>query len=89
MGSSREIRFWEDQSIGDRPLREAYRNLYSLAMDPMDRVSNVFDEESSIWRPRMLRNLNDCEFGELGNLLALLDGIKPNPSVGDSWVWIL
>lgn len=53
-------------------------------MHPTSRISDICDE-SSIWRPRLRRNLNDWEIGELGNLLALLEGSKPNPLMGDSW----
>lgn len=69
LGSRREITFWEDRWINDRPPLEVFRNLYSLAMHPMGRISDVFYEE----------------IGEFENLLALLEGFKPNPLLGDSW----
>lgn len=89
LGSKREIRFWEDRWIGNRPLRDVFRNLYSLATDSMGRVSDVFDEENNIWRPSLHWNLNDWKIGEFGQLLALLEDIKANPSMGDSWEWVL
>lgn len=66
-----------------------FRNLYSLAMDPMGRVFEAFDEESNILRPWLRRNLNDWEIDDFGSLLALLEGIKPNPSMGNSWEWVI
>lgn len=62
---------------------------FTLAMDPMGRVSEAFDDESNIWRPRLCRNLNDWESEEFGNLLALLEGFKPNISKRDCWEWVI
>lgn len=41
----------------------------------------------SIWTPRFRRNLNDWEFGELIELLRILDGRKLDLSLKDSWEW--
>lgn len=32
--SGREIRFWEDRWVGEQPLKESFRNLFSIAFDP-------------------------------------------------------
>lgn len=45
MESERDIRIWDDLWIGDSPLQDMFRNLHSLAMDPMGRVIDAFDEE--------------------------------------------
>lgn len=79
----KEIRFWDDCWIGDQPLREVFRNLH--AIDPKGWVSDVFDEEINIWRLQLRRHLNDWEVGDLGNLLALIEGSKPSPLRRDSW----
>lgn len=69
LGSAREIRFWEDRWNGDSPLRDMFRNLYSLATDPMGRVFKAFDE-SNIWKPWLCHNLNDWEIDDFGRVVG-------------------
>lgn len=33
--SSKEIRFWEDRWVGEQPLKDSFRNLFSIAFDPL------------------------------------------------------
>lgn len=82
MGSGREIRLWENKWIIDSSLREGFGNLYSLALDPLVRVSDVYDKESNIWKPLLHCNLNDWEIDDFGRLLERLEGIKSNPLMG-------
>lgn len=46
-------------------------------------MANLYDVLGNIWMPRLFRNLNDWEVGELCRLLSLLDGLKPDPT---SWM---
>lgn len=45
LGSRNEIRFWEDRWLGEVPIKEAFRNLYSLALDPKVMVVDLYDEQ--------------------------------------------
>lgn len=48
VGSGREIRFWEDKWVSERPLKESFRILYSTAFDPLDMVVDSFDVVGNI-----------------------------------------
>lgn len=71
------------------PLKESFRRLYSLALDPLDRVVDLFDELGEIWGPRIQINLNDWELDEMGDLFRLLEVIKLDPSLTDGWDWVI
>lgn len=66
-----------------------YRNLHALARDPKCWVSEAFDEENNIWRLLLRWNLYDWEMEDFGQLLALIDGAKPDPLRRDSWEWVI
>lgn len=38
---------------------------------------------------RHQRYLNNWEMGALYRFLGLLNGMKPNPTLGDGWEWII
>lgn len=86
LGSGREIRFWENRWIREVPLKVAFSNLFSLAVNPRGLVLDFFDERLNIWCPGLRRNLNDWEVEELGRLLQLIDRYKPNLARRDKWV---
>lgn len=69
--------------------KDVFRVLYGLALDPNGLVMNSFDFERNIWIPRLHQNLNDWEIDELGRLLSVVDSIRPNPRMVDTWVWAL
>lgn len=54
-----DIKLWEDRRVGEVPLRESFRILYSLAVDPMVSVAELFDTVFNSWMSRLCRNLND------------------------------
>lgn len=83
------IRFDEDKWIGEVPLKVAFCNLFSLAVNPRGMVLDSFDERLNTWCPGLHRNLNDWEVEELGRLLQTIDGYKPNSVKEDKWVWTL
>lgn len=89
LGSGREIRFWEDRWLGENPLNESFKFLHSLALDPFDRVVDLFDMVGNIWVPRLHKNLNDWELGGVVGLLTLLDGIRLDPTLHDGWEWVI
>lgn len=66
-----------------------FKNIYSLAVEPKGRVIDSYDGDGNSWNLDLRRNLNDWEFDELGRLLVLLNGIRPSPSLCDSWEWSL
>lgn len=89
LGSGKEIRFWEDRWVRDGLLKESFRILYGLSIDPLDKVVDWFDFLGNIWVPRLRKNLNDWEMGELLGLFNLLENNKPDPSMDDGWEWVI
>lgn len=75
--------------MGEVPLKEAFRSLYGLALEPDGLVEGSYDFEGNIWIRKLRRNLNDWEVDEMARLLCLLDKIRPNPGRLDVWVWDL
>lgn len=45
--------------MGEHLLKESFRNLFSIALDPSAFLVDVYDITGSIWIPRFRRNLND------------------------------
>ena len=41
MQSGEQVRFWKDIWLGDKPLREAYPNLFKIVRKKDDTVANV------------------------------------------------
>lgn len=70
-------------------LKELFTCLYSLALDPLDRVFDSFDVLGNIWAPRLWRNLNDWKLDGVLGLLRLLEGIRLDPSLSDGWEWTI
>lgn len=87
MGSGREIRFWEDLWVGNAPLKDSFRILFGLTLNPFSLVKDSFDFERNIWIPQLHTNLDEWEMDELDRLLCLLESIKLNPNLVDNWVW--
>lgn len=48
LGDGENICFWQDVWLGDCPLWLAFLNIYSLAYDPLARVSNCFNASSRV-----------------------------------------
>lgn len=82
----KKIHFLEDRWVGEVPLKDSFRSLFSLAIDPKEFVVNTFDDGGNVWMLRLHRDLNEWELDEWYNLLSLLDGLKLDPNVVDSLV---
>lgn len=66
-------------------LRESFRTLYFLVVDPRVSVTNYFDVLGNIWMLSIHRNLNDWELGELCRLLGAPSEMRLDPSSRDGW----
>lgn len=53
-------------------------NVYRLALDQHSLVGKCYDQNRRIWDPRLRRDPNDWEVGELLHLLEILDNLNPN-----------
>lgn len=88
-GLSRNTSFGEDRWMEKVPLKESFTTLFSLVVDSRVLVAESYDVLGNLWVPRLHRNLNDWEMGELCSLLSLLDGLKLNPSLRVDWEWFI
>lgn len=84
---------WENISflnyvwVGTSPLMVTCPNIYRLALDQHTSVAKCYDENRKIWVPRLRRDPNDWEVGELLNLLEILCNLNPNNERSDRWIW--
>lgn len=49
--------------MGDGLLKESFRTIYGLIIDPLDKVVDCFDFLGNIWAPRLHKNFNDWRWG--------------------------
>ena len=67
VGNGKRFKFWKDLWCEDQMLKEAFPNLFLLAIDKDGWVSDAWEEggELGCWSPRFSRRLNDWEMGEV------------------------
>lgn len=68
--NGRKVKFWKDLWCKDQTLKEAFLNLYRLAVDKDELVSNAWEGsgESGCWNPHFSRHFNDWELEEVEGL---------------------
>ena len=68
--NGRKVKFWKDLWCKDQTLKEAFPNLYRLAVDKDELVSNAWEGsgESGCWNPHFSRHFNDWKLEELEGL---------------------
>ena len=69
--------------MGESPLKDAFKVLFGMALDPDGIVGVSFNFKRNIWIPRLHRNLNDWKMDEMDRLLSMVDSIRPNPWLFD------
>nr|CAN62954.1 hypothetical protein VITISV_018196 [Vitis vinifera] len=71
VGNGRKVKFWKDSWCKDQTLKEAFPNLYRLAVNKDEWVSNAWEGsgESGCWNPHFSRHFNDWELEEVESLL--------------------
>lgn len=89
LGSGENINFWKDVWVGDDPLMVSFPNIFRLALDQQTSVAKCYDGIRGSWTPRLRRESNDWEFGELLKLLESLGNVNPNNERSDKWTWKL
>ena len=67
VGSGKRVKFWKDFWCEDQTLKEAFLNLFLLAINKDGRVSEVWEEGGDFgsWSPCFSRHLIDWEIGEV------------------------
>ena len=65
--NGRKVKFWKDLWCKDQTLKEAFPNLYQLAVDKDELVSNAWEgsREPGCWNPHFSRHFNDWKLEEL------------------------
>lgn len=86
LGSGKNIKLWKDIWIRGNPLMVTFPNIFRLALDHQSSVASCHDEIYGIWMPRLRREPNDWEAGELLNLLEILGNVNPNNERSDRWI---
>lgn len=85
LGGGENISFWNDLWVGVATLREIFANIYQLALDLHASVALCYDDIRRILGPRLRRDPNYWEYGEMLNLLEILGNIAPNINRRDGW----
>lgn len=85
LGSSSEIKFWEDVWVGEVLLKKRFTGLFSLTMSRDASVVESFNFGDHMQWPRFRRNLFDWEIGDMVRLFNLLEVIKPDINKTNQW----
>ena len=74
VGNERRVKFWKDLWCEDQTLKEAFPNLFLLAVNKDGWVSEAWEEGGDLgsWSPCFSRHLNDWEMGEVEILFCKL-----------------
>ena len=84
----KRVKFWKDPWCEDQTLKEAFPNLFLLAVDKDGWVLDAWEEggELGYWSPRFSRHLNDREMGEVESLFWKLHSLAVRRDV-DTLSW--
>ncbi|RVW12719.1 putative ribonuclease H protein [Vitis vinifera] len=87
--NGREVKFWKDMWCEDQTLKEVFPNLYQLAVNKDEWVSNAWEGsgESGSWNPHFSRHFNDWELEEVEGLLWKLHPLVVRREVEDVLSW--
>ena len=89
VGNEKKVKFWKDLWCEDQMLKEAFPNLFLLAVDKDGWVSDAWKEggELGYWSLCFLRHLNDWEMGEMEPLFRKLHSLVIRRDVKDTLSW--
>ena len=89
VGNEKKVKFWKDMWCEDQMLKEAFPNLFLLAVDKDGWVSDAWKEggELGYWSICFLRHLNDWEMGEMEPLFRKLHSLVIRRDVKDTLGW--
>ncbi|CAN4112876.1 unnamed protein product [Withania somnifera] len=85
VGNGSKILFWKENWIGNETLMVSFPDLFSLSINPDEKVANVWSPLG--WNIMFRRLLNDWEVGRVTALLQVLDCYKDITDEKDSIRW--
>ena len=73
VGIGRKVKFWKDLWCEDQTLKEAFPNLFVLAINKDEWVLDAWEEgrELGSWNPLFSRHFNDWEMGKVDKVLEI------------------
>ena len=89
VGNGRKVKFWKDLWCKDQTLKEAFPNLYWLAVNKDEWVSNAWEGSGELgcWNPHFSRHFNDWELEEVESLFWKLHPLVVRREVEDALSW--
>ncbi|RVW43353.1 hypothetical protein CK203_070280 [Vitis vinifera] len=71
LGNERKIKIWKNLWYEDQALKDAFPNLFKLAVNKDQWVCDAWEEEGEMgsWNPLFSRHFNDWEMEEVEGLL--------------------
>ena len=89
VGNGRKVKFWKDLWCKDQTLKEAFPNLYWLAVNKDEWVSNAWEGSGELgcWNPHFSRHFNDWELEEVESLFWKFHPLVVRREVEDALSW--
>lgn len=92
LGNGRKIRFWHDQWLDARPLKDEFPLLFNLARTQESSVASMITEQSRnqyslTWGFNFRRRLNEAETAEYAILIHKIETTQIHEQIEDRRVW--
>ena len=83
------MKFWKDLWCENQSLKDAFPNLFNLAVNKEGWVADAWEEDGvrGSWGLRFNRHLNDWEVGEVESLLSKFHPLTVRRGVDDLLWW--
>nr|XP_016470546.1 PREDICTED: uncharacterized protein LOC107792821 [Nicotiana tabacum] len=85
VGNDNKTSFWNDDWIGNGPLKEVFPYLFTIVQQPQTTVAEVWSMQG--WNVTFRRFLNDWEVTRVIEFYKLLDGFKGITEEEDMLIW--
>ncbi|KAJ9677520.1 hypothetical protein PVL29_022489 [Vitis rotundifolia] len=89
IGNGRKVKFWKDVWCEDQALKDAFPNLFRLAVNKNQWVRDAWEEQGEVgsWNPLFSRHFNDWEMEEVEGLLRKIHPLVLHSDVEDALSW--
>ena len=89
VGDGTQVRFWHDRWCGDTPLKEAYPELFSIALERNALVADLMSHANGMinWDVLFTRSVQDWELESISSFMDLLYSTPIQGAREDKLIW--